>query len=215
MQDVVIMIASKYIASSRTTLRPLSPGSIPSTPPPSPKCKPPSSARQSSTKATRADPKIKIVRPDPSQDYLRIASLRSTLYDDANRPRLPLLVLDLNNTILFRKEKSAKGSRRPVSRPHLAELFEYLHGSGRDKRWETFVYSSARRKNVLAMLEAVNIRRFVSHVFAREDMGLSQSEYEANIETIKDLDLVWKRTGWSAKDTVLLDDEPIKAVSLL
>lgn len=125
-------------------------------------------------------------------------------------------MLDLNNTLLYRKEKSARGSRRPVARPHLADFFAYLNARDATgiRNWEPYVYSSARRRNVLSMLEGVGIGRHVSAVFAREDMGLTQAEYESNIETVKDLDLIWRETGWTARDTVLLDDEAFKAVSV-
>lgn len=157
-----------------------------------------------------------------------------------------LLVLDLNNCILFRKERSSKGSKMPIPRPYLAPFLEYVCGFERiawvegeggevGRRFATVVYSSARSYNVLSMIAALSLvpaPRAALHergkpwaakpgdalemVFSREMMGLSPAEFEQNVETVKDLAGLWKGLGqrWSAERTVLLDDEPFKAVGL-
>lgn len=52
-------------------------------------------------------------------------------------------------------------------------------------------------------------------VWTREDMGLSSHEFSSNVETVKDLDQVWKALGgkWGSERSVLLDDEEEKVVS--
>jgi hypothetical protein len=51
-------------------------------------------------------------------------------------------------------------------------------------------------------------------VWSRERMKIRKEEFELNVETVKDLDDVWKELGgeWGAERSVLLDDEASKAV---
>lgn len=51
-------------------------------------------------------------------------------------------------------------------------------------------------------------------VFTRADMGLSECDYNRNIQTVKDLRLLWERhPSFGAHNTVLIDDTLLKAVS--
>ena len=51
-------------------------------------------------------------------------------------------------------------------------------------------------------------------VFTREMMGLSAKDFAQNVETVKDLEPLWKALGgkWGSERSILLDDEPFKAV---
>ncbi|KAM0755509.1 hypothetical protein T439DRAFT_320207 [Meredithblackwellia eburnea MCA 4105] len=152
-----------------------------------------------------------------------------------------LLIMDLNNCILFRRERTARGSRVPLPRPYLSTFLEYVCGweknalggaEGRSKRFTTSVYSSARSYNVVNMLAALNMVPFsraeehpkseawvartgevLEMVFTREMMGLNPREFDQNVETVKDLDVMWKKFSgkWGPERTVLLDDEKFKA----
>ncbi|KAL8279303.1 hypothetical protein RQP46_008340 [Phenoliferia psychrophenolica] len=173
-----------------------------------------------SGKDTKLDKTLRPERTSSSGVRIRRRRNESQFPPGQNNP--PLLVLDLNNCILFRKERTAKGSKIPIPRPYLAPFLEF----------STAVYSSARSYNVLAMLSALSLvpsERAVGHekgmpwvaqsgdalglVFTREMMGLNAKEFEQNVETVKDLEPVWKSVGgkWSAERTILLDDEPFKA----
>jgi hypothetical protein len=110
-------------------------------------------------------------------------------------------------------------------------------GKGRvGHRWDVVVYSSARATNVLLMLSAMSL---VSHaradahppfgswtaapgdplslVWSREKLGLSTKEFTQNVETVKDLSMIWGAEEgegrWTSERSVLLDDDAPKAVS--
>lgn len=112
-------------------------------------------------------------------------------------------------------------------------------GKGRvGHRWDVVVYSSARATNVLFMLSAMSL---VSHaradahppfgswtaapgdplslVWSREKLGLSTKEFTQNVETVKDLSMIWDAEEgggrWTSERSVLLDDDAPKAVSPL
>ncbi|KDE06471.1 hypothetical protein MVLG_03254 [Microbotryum lychnidis-dioicae p1A1 Lamole] len=172
--------------------------------------------------------------PEPTEAYLAIAQEPSSVLPEPTSP--PCLVLDLNNTLLFRKKRDASGSRSPIARPYLATFLNYLTSQTTDgsPRWILAVYSSARAKNVLALLAAVGL---VDHeransvqggqsweaeegdalalVWSREKMGLTPKEFDLDVETSKDLDPLWRVLGGELgpRRTVLLDDEEGKAAT--
>ncbi|SCZ88375.1 BZ3500_MvSof-1268-A1-R1_Chr10-2g02936 [Microbotryum saponariae] len=172
--------------------------------------------------------------PEPNEAYLAVAQEPSSVLPEPISP--PCLVLDLNNTLLFRKKRDASGSRSPIARPYLATFLNYLVSQTTDgsPRWILAVYSSARAKNVLALLAAVGL---VDHeransvqggqsweaeegdalalVWSREKMGLTPREFDLDVETSKDLDPLWRVLGGELgpRRTVLLDDEEGKAAT--
>ncbi|KAK4703534.1 hypothetical protein P7C70_g2687, partial [Phenoliferia sp. Uapishka_3] len=202
---------------ARTPPRRNSP-STPSSPPRSPfrpNEAPSTPARRQ--KIARTDPSV-VLTPSPS--YLAATSLPVlTIVPSIFNPHL--LVLDLNNCILFRRERSANGSKIPIPRPYLASFLQYVCGPERSssvdgageevgRRFSAVVYSSARSYNVLSMLSALDLvpaaraavqergKPWVANageplamVFSREMMGLNSKEFEQNVETVKDLEAVW------------------------
>lgn len=136
--------------------------------------------------------------PVPSPQYLAGSEIKPRkIVISKHNP--PLLILDLNNTLLVREARSRQGSRRPVVRNYLSTFLQYIcgpfksdpsspseQGSRPDRfsrRWKTIVYSSAKRENVYSMCEAIGlIPKEVSTprsiVCAR-----SQSCYRARIPT--------------------------------
>lgn len=157
-------------------------------------------------------------------------------------PAPPLLILDLNNTLLCRirspQLSTAKSSKHPIVRPYLSTFLQYVCGSdeGGKRRWTVAVYSSAALHNVLSLLEAVrlvDVERAHVHgrvrrgeawesreddaldlVWSRERMGLTEQEFALNVETVKNLDEIWDAMdGFGSARSVLLDDEAGKAVS--
>ncbi|GAA5830075.1 hypothetical protein JCM11251_006865 [Rhodosporidiobolus azoricus] len=93
----------------------------------------------------------------------------------------PLLILDLNHTLLCRAKRTSWGSRQPLVRPYLSTFLEYICSSSlvpttdlpantpssssvaataptrRRPRFRPIVYSSARAPNVLSMLSALSL----------------------------------------------------------
>lgn len=177
--------------------------------------------------------------PPPSEAYLEETLLPVATYDSSDpRPEPPLLILDLNNTLLCRRRRDPTASKRPIVRPYLTTFLQYVCGRDSDghRRWNVAVYSSAALHNVLSLLEAirlVTVERAHTHdrerrgqgwdaledeplklVWSREKMGLSAKEFELNVETVKDLDQIFDALpGFGSARTVLLDDEAGKAVS--
>ena len=226
-------------------------------------------------------------RPVPSGAYLEatkalVKPIRPSVFEP------PLLILDLNETLLVREQRSREGSRRPVVRNYLSTFLQYLcgpayetappvvvpvvpkkKGGGNKKpkkgkkgaklapelvpelskeegrRWRAVVYSSARRYNVYSMCEAIGFipppdtsappaqsdsdvappapltagigeAHPLLLLWSRERMGLTPAEFTADVETVKDLESVWKvlQDGrWNLATSVLLDDSQGKAVS--
>lgn len=172
--------------------------------------------------------------PVPSAAYL--ATTQEAVSPAAADAPPPLLILDLNNTLLMRKTRDAVGSKSPIARPYLSTFLQYACGKDAttgQRRWDAVVYSSARSHNVLSLLMAtrlVPIERAktvkrgdaweakegeaLRYVQTRENMGLTAKEYDADVETVKDLSKIWETlSGTGSERTVLLDDEAGKAVS--
>lgn len=119
----------------------------------------------------------------PSPDYLRLTKLPSQIIDDPTSLH-KLLILDLNGTLLVRKDK-----RVPYPRPYMPSFREYLFSS-QTRRWlDVMVWSSAQPHNVQKM---VNRCFFEGHgssyvygdskdklvaVWARDTLGLSKLDY--------------------------------------
>ncbi|KAI5479706.1 hypothetical protein MNV49_002965 [Pseudohyphozyma bogoriensis] len=176
------------------------------------------------------DPKVArtVDIPPPSESYLAATLVPSTRLSTATS-KPPLLILDLNHTLVHRP--SASSSSNPIPRPFLATFLRYILLS--DAKWTVAVYSSAQSKNVLRMISSIGLvdtqradayprgkawetkeGDLLALVWARENLGLSAREFGRNVETVKDLAEVWEKTNcgeWGVERTVLLDDEMFKA----
>ncbi|PYH98854.1 HAD-like protein [Aspergillus ellipticus CBS 707.79] len=126
--------------------------------------------------------------PIPSKYYLAQASkppVRATL-------RQPLLVvLDLNGTLIDRHKKGLplRYTPRPGLHKFLSTLLE---------RYRVLVWSSARPNTVDAVCRAVFGEKRRSHLlgeWGREMFGLSQKDYNSNIQVYKTLSTVWRDEG--------------------
>lgn len=181
---------------------------------------------------TNTGPRKKINRnvptPVPSQSYLDVTLLPSATISATSSKKMkvikkevepPLLILDLNNTLLCRATRTSHGSRNATLRPYLSTFLSYVCGSTstahpRSPTYQPIVYSSARNANVLQMLLSMSLisaRRVQSHpvgtawmseegdplklVWSRENMGLSTEEFNEDVKTVKDLEGVWKVLG--------------------
>ncbi|BGP51870.1 hypothetical protein JCM10450v2_007830 [Rhodotorula kratochvilovae] len=169
--------------------------------------------------------------PSPSSGYLAVASeAPSTLDPSAGVAAEPLVVvLSLNNTLLFRPKRSTKGSTMPIVRPYLSTFLEYLcgshlHPSPADREpparaFEPIVYSAARAHNVLTLLRAVGLvpplaaagddgayrpregeGDVLRAVLSRESMGMMDADYRRDVQAVKDLGKVWSELGLEEKD---------------
>lgn len=102
----------------------------------------------------------------PCEPYLAQSLLPSLVLSPAAlaaRPP-PLIILDLNNTLLFRPRRSTLHSQQPLPRDYLQSFLEYLCGSTIERqnptlqrRFTAVVYSSARRINVARMCTALRL----------------------------------------------------------
>ncbi|GAA5897839.1 hypothetical protein JCM6882_005092 [Rhodosporidiobolus microsporus] len=130
--------------------------------------------------------------PEPTKTYLAATQVPSTTHEGetvdaggaaavaAGGPEPPLLILDLNHTLLCRAKRTSWGSRQPLVRPYLSTFLEYICSSSsldpasstatsassspspspaerRRPRFLPVVYSSARAPNVLSMLAALSL----------------------------------------------------------
>ncbi|GAA6024262.1 hypothetical protein JCM11491_006379 [Sporobolomyces phaffii] len=213
--------------------------------------------------------------PEPSQAYLSAAAIPSSR-PESTPTAPPILILDLNHTLLCRSERNRAGSKVPLVRPYLSCFLEYVCSpvtdGASDARFVPIVFSSARYRNVLSLLVALDLvsphrlppplpprnrhgppppRSFVDQpttytceeskgdvlklVWTRENMGLNARDFGGDVETVKDLEGVWKalqlgrssdvdnhsdlemereeeaRNMEGARRTILLDDEVSKA----
>lgn len=92
---------------------------------------------------------------------------RTTTASDTREPIV--LILDLNHTLLCRSQRNYNGSKVPLVRPYLSTFLEYVflacdpreHGHDRGARrrphYMPVVFSSARYRNVLTLLAALNL----------------------------------------------------------
>lgn len=130
-----------------------------------------------------------------------------------------LLVLDLNHALLCRRNRTTIAAKNPTPRPYLATFLTYIFSStDTQSAWSVFVWSSARPHNVQAMCRSIGLTPFapLKGMWTRDNLGLSQEQYHQRVATIKNLDLLWKKFAplYEAHNTVLLDNEEDKAVSL-
>ncbi|KAK4550637.1 hypothetical protein LTR36_000216 [Oleoguttula mirabilis] len=172
------------------------------TPPPSPK---------------PASGKLKLIRrPEPTRAYLTQARQDSLTLD---QPRPLLVILDLNGTLLYRKQR---GGSTFVGRPRVKEFLHYLLTYHR-----VMVWSSARPENVGPMCDQLftaEQRKNLVAVWGRDKLRLSKDHYNEKVQVYKQLSWIWKdhviasscggpEREWSQENTVLIDDSVEKAAS--
>ncbi|WWC87509.1 uncharacterized protein L201_002399 [Kwoniella dendrophila CBS 6074] len=232
---------------------PAFPPTLPVRRPPSPIShpEPSSQSRNYSTQTPRSPrPRDRTITPPPvslpPQEYLDLSSQSSdNLESDKLIPKL--LVLDLNGALVFRNRSS--DGRKSYPRPYLGSFLEYLFlpTPKEEKRgWEVFVWSSAQPHNVRGMVEHAFGPRFIEGiwepdtqrgriakengegrllgVWARDKMGLKESDYSRKVQTTKDLRKVLDHLRhpptevnkppyeFDERTIVLLDDSPLKAI---
>lgn len=175
-----------------------------------PRRSPPPSPRSASGKL------MLMKRPVPRAAYLRQAREDSLTLD---HPRVLLVVLDLNGTLLHRK---ARGGSTFVERPKVKEFLHYLF-----THHKVVVWSSARPENVGPMCDKLftaEQREQVISVWARDKLRLSADHYNQKVQVYKQLSWIWDdpvianscpgpEREWSQENTVLVDDSLEKAAS--
>ncbi|GAA5971350.1 hypothetical protein JCM3765_007013 [Sporobolomyces pararoseus] len=114
--------------------------------------------------------------PTPSLSYLSATSTSTTSSNPTSEEQEepPILVLDLNHTLLCRSERNRQGSKIPLVRPYLSTFLEYITSPSftttttttttttknrkrEQQRFLPIIFSSARFKNVLSLLSALNL----------------------------------------------------------
>ncbi|GAA5872605.1 hypothetical protein JCM1840_004851 [Sporobolomyces johnsonii] len=158
--------------------------------------------------------------PSPSAHYLAASLVPSTplpppAENEAYEP--PLLMLDLNHTLLCRAARNRSGSKLPLVRPYLATFLEYICSDlstsagrrveeeeekdqekrRRKPRFLPIVFSSARHPNVLSLLTALSLVPPSRLPLPPRTKIYTPSRREGDV-----LELVWTREmmGLDAKD---------------
>ncbi|KAG8880883.1 hypothetical protein FRB98_004687 [Tulasnella sp. 332] len=147
----------------------------------------------------------------PSEGYLQ-SSLQPSLLCPVSTTNPKLLILDLNGTLVYRSPRNRRQNRVITPRPYMEPFTRYVthEGSG----LQTMIWSSAQPVNVEKMARACFGEEGVKNlkaIWARDTLGLSQRDYGRKVQTVKDLNLVWKKLPFTALDTILLDDSRLKA----
>lgn len=179
--------------------------------------------------------------PKPSAEYLGVADQSS---DTLSVPPL-IVVLVFNTTLVQRRPGDGDERKDPLTRPYLSTFLSYLFHTPKDSSTQplfrprrpiqTIIYTGVRVHNIIAVLKALGLAPperklgfrqsysvdpeqgdIFSLVLSREDMNLGDAYFE-NIDTVKDLRLVWKRLGVEeedgAKRTVLVSSQAVDAAS--
>ncbi|OCL01707.1 HAD-like protein [Glonium stellatum] len=165
-----------------------------------------------------SSPKMHLPAPAPTKEYLEQAAKAPERLD---RPQRPLLVLDLNGTLVYRPGRSTtEAIPRPFLQPFLKYIFE---------NFSVMVWSSAKPHNVKRMVQSVLTPKRLSLLIAewgRDRFGLTEEQYTQNVQVYKELSRIWKDAaitnlhpeqergrGWGQHNTILLDDSELKASS--
>lgn len=130
--------------------------------------------------------------------------------------------MDLNGTLLYRPNR-----KRPfhfVERPHAARFLRYCLDT-----FHVVIWSSARPDNVKTMVANLLSKKDLDRcllVWARDQLGLCKSDYDARVQCYKRLDRVWNHPAvlrahpdaanggrWDQSNTVLVDDSAEKGRS--
>ena len=151
-------------------------------------------------------------RPEPSAEYMMQATEDP---ETLPAPRPLLVILDLNGTLLYRKQRGGSSFQaRPFVHEFLQYLFKYHH---------VMVWSSARPKNVTNMITKLvpEDKDKLIAVWSRDDLRLSNHAYKEKVQVYKQLSWVWSNKAiqakspgtWSQANTILIDDSVEKAAS--
>lgn len=156
-------------------------------------------------------------RPVPTPSYLQRA-MQPAQSLDISRPLL--VILDLNGTLLFRKNRSKNSSFIP--RPHVSEFLQYLFANH-----IVMVWSSSKPENVKKMcstLFTADQQSKVTAVWGRDKLRIPPAAYNMKVQVYKQLPWVWSNLeiqasnpvsgdNWSQANTVLIDDSIEKSAS--
>ena len=153
--------------------------------------------------------------PAPTAEYLLQASEPA---QTLQQPQTLLLVLDLNGTLL---DKSRKGQGFQP-RPYLNKFLKYCLRNHR-----VMIWSSARPVNVRKICNKIFTdadRKQLVELWDRDKLDLSPADYQEKVQVYKRLDKVWedetvqkshpayeKRKRWNQENTILIDDNILKA----
>ncbi|KAK3614629.1 hypothetical protein LTR56_027129 [Elasticomyces elasticus] len=158
-------------------------------------------------------------RPEPTSSYLKQAE--QTPGARPNEESRPLLViLDLNGTLLHRKNRKTSFT----ARPHVSEFLWYLM-----ENHKVMIWSSARPENVQSIVKEIFTPKQLAKLIAvwgRERLQLTPEQYNMRVQVYKQLSWVWRDDeiansgmdvddgdGWAQDNTVLIDDSVEKAAS--
>ncbi|KAG2234830.1 hypothetical protein INT48_006747 [Thamnidium elegans] len=131
------------------------------------------------------------------EQYLALSLQTSTRLPDKQRQ---LLILDLNGTLCSRTT-----AKTYFARPHAKAFFDYIF-----KNFTVMVWSSAQTFSVKKMCQM--FQPYKPHaVWDRSHLGLSETEFYSNVDTIKDIKKVWQAfQEFNATNTIVLDDSASK-----
>lgn len=153
------------------------------------------------------------LRRDPREGYMRECALPPSSPTGAvslpptRSPRL--IIMDLNNTLVCRKKKTARGSTAPILRPFVHALLRFCLGSETDTAseavwagqrthgpYEVGIWSSSEEGNVSRMLDAnllprgSPLRDRLIGVWGRSTLVPQRWRYD-NVQVTKDLEVIW------------------------
>lgn len=153
-------------------------------------------------------------RPLPSQAYINRMYQVSIPRD---KPCPLLIVLDLNGTLLYRKNRTSSF----IPQPNLAEFLRYVL-----REHKVVIWSSAKPHNVEAIctkLFTPEERKKLVAIWARDKLRLGKN-YQNRVQVYKHLSWLWAdeniqasnpnpTSKWTQSNTVLIDDSVEKAAS--
>lgn len=154
--------------------------------------------------------------PSPTKLYLAQARL-PVLHSEI--PQRLLVVLDLNGTLLIRKNR--KNSQGFNVRPGAQALLRYVID-----HHVPMIYSSACPENVRAMVNNLLVpvdRKALAAVWGRDKLDLSSAQFSRKVQVYKKLQKIWndkdiqalscEQQPWGQHNTVLVDDDHQKAAT--
>ncbi|KAK4962419.1 hypothetical protein LTR10_000045 [Elasticomyces elasticus] len=162
-------------------------------------------------------PLVKLLeRPAPTWSYLK-QCVETPGVRPNKEPRPLLVILDLNGTLLHRKNRRASFT----ARPRVSEFLWYLM-----ENHKVMIWSSARPENVQSIVKEIFTPKQLAKLIAvwgREKLQLSPEQYNMRIQVYKQLSWVWRDDeianssingdDWAQDNTVLIDDSLEKAAS--
>ncbi|KAI1920971.1 hypothetical protein LOZ65_003895 [Ophidiomyces ophidiicola] len=175
-------------------------------------------ARKSSSPRTKSP-----VAPIPTPDYLANAHQEPVV---ASSPRPLLVILDMNGTLIYRNKSRPATSF--IKRPYLDVFLRHIF-----ERYKVMIWTSATPltvREIVRKLFAPEVKsdNFVS-VWARDKLDLTKKQYIDKVQVYKKLEKVWnddfiqskypevrdvltnEQSSWSQSNTVLIDDNKLKA----